>query len=460
MYVCIPVSVYGGVACIFSAQSSKLKHNGQKLNHRAARIVASLSDPVPQQGKLSCSCASAMRAELAIATLAARLPGLPNMCGLVKWCAQASSLAVGVAAMGWSVEVAILTPHGPSLEDCASAHVLPWDFELERKVIAYAFRDDISGNASWAHIDKPHVARWLAVNLQKLQLLSLGSVYRSIFFTDWDVDPAPSLPEAIQAFRKHFDAFLRANATLLLGHPDRAAPLNGGVFLLKPACDAFAISMRWLRNGSDAVWDPVLGYDRVGRPSKFGLPHRCHPRSCRSYTTTQFARRDRWDWGMGSGADQGLLFYLFHVRLRGYAVATDDNYTTHHYQAAPKPWESRDRQTILLQWHWYKSLPVSVASLANRPSKTSSMNRPHEGASIGASSSRPTACMLTLAQRLRMIHQQRSKALAAMLHAAAPANASDGLAARTLMGPMVEYERVRDPVTKLRLRPYHARPVF
>ena len=130
---------------------------------------------------------------------------------------------------------------------------------------------------------------------------------------------------------------------------------------MKPAASggAYDMALQWLRNGSDALWDPQLGYDRIGKPSTLGLPRGCA--TCKRYKSTRFVRHDKWDWGISSAADQGLLFYVLHARLRAYAVAPlGANLTVRHYQGAPKPWETSDRPTTLLQWHWYKDLTAEA----------------------------------------------------------------------------------------------------
>ena len=89
--------------------------------------------------------------------------------------------------------------------------------------------------------------------------------------------------------------FLEDEATLIIGSPDGSAPINGGVFLVKPSAaaggGAYGIAVQWLRNGSDAIWDPELGYDRVGQPSTLGLPRGASVRGP-SYVTTRTSHRN------------------------------------------------------------------------------------------------------------------------------------------------------------------------
>ena len=137
--------------------------------------------------------------DLGIVTIAVSLPSAPNRaaaCGLIKWCWQAHALARSLATV-WTAEVSILAPsREPSLEDCREARVLPWDYVLARKLRAYS-RLPFVANVSF---EREYVADWLALNMQKIQLLSSAvAPYRAVYFTDWDVDPAPSIPHAASA---------------------------------------------------------------------------------------------------------------------------------------------------------------------------------------------------------------------------------------------------------------------
>ena len=228
--------------------------------------------------------------DLAITTMAASSNG-HAMCGLLKWCSQASTLAALVPRS----EVAILTPHD-RLDDCPKARLLRWDSELQRRFAVYTNRSSI--------VRDRRAAASMALVMQKLQVLSLRE-YRAVLFTDWDVDPVPSVSRARVAWQRHFPRFLDAPQTLVIASPDERAPFNAGVFLAKPASSAYELALRWLGNGHDAVWDPELGFDLVGRPRALGTPGSRHF----NFNRTAFMRRDRWDVGLGSSTDQGLLFY-------------------------------------------------------------------------------------------------------------------------------------------------------
>lgn len=380
------------------------------------------------------------KADLAIATLAVNQKRLAYECGLVKWCSQASALARALTAspqLQLRVEIVILTPppdddRAIGLHDCAKGtRRLTWDSELERKLIAYTNRDDIvSGLASQRHN---------AVLMQKLQFLSLVSSFAAILYADWDVDVAPSLCHAVWAFEHAFRAFRDDSSTQLLGSPDAAAPLNSGVLLFKPSREAHDRAIAWLRNGTDAIWDPTTGYDRIGRPSTVGLPRNCAPipasvrgrsrrppggPSCSRFTKSRFVLHDKWEWGRGAGCEQGLLFYIFHARLRGYSMATLSNYSTRHYTASPKPWEWRGWGRALLEWHWLRDLPTSLSG--------------------GRANATRTRCARMLAERYLRVQQMRDKALANV----------------TSESERYRYDRKVDPVSKARLRPFVKQGVF
>ena len=211
----------------------------------------------------------------------------------------------------------------------------------------------------------------------------------------------------------YFPAFIDDARTIILAPPDEHAPLNGGVFVVKPSMVVYELGVRWLRNGTDAVWDPELGFDRVGRPRTLGTP----PGSGgKAINRTQFARLNRWDFGLGSGAEQGLFFYLFHVLLRGYSVALRRNYTTHHYQSPGKPWEAGvGSGNLMLQWPYFKDLPPL---------------------------SKGTLCGEILGARLGSILKARQRAFQ-------KANRTG-----KVLPPM------RDPVTRLRYRTFRKQAVF
>ena len=135
------------------------------------------------------------------------------------------------------------------------------------------------------------------------------------------------------------------------------------------------------------------------------------------YNRTQFVRKNTWRaGGSSSGADQGLFFYIFHVKLRGYKLAVHKDYTTHHFQSPGKPWEMGvGSYAPLLQWPYYKDLPPP----GNR-----------------------TRCARMLSARLRVMRNRRERAFDA-------ANRSGH-----------DVPPGRDPVTRMRYRKFRRQPVF
>ena len=381
------------------------------------------------------------RVDLAIVTIAATPDwklALPDAtCGLVKWCSQAEQLAESLRP-NWTVDIALLARRDePALDECPTAVRLAWNEDLARRLLAYTQRMSSVKSLSDANA-REREARWLAVCMQKLQLLARGR-HAAVFFTDWDVDPAPSIAHAQWAFNHHLRAFLDDHQTVLMGTPDGAAPLNAGAFLVKPGDGhAFELALSWLRNGTDAVWEPERGYDLVGKPSTLGLPRGCGAR-CRRYQRTRFVRRDSWDWGAGSAADQGALFYVTHALMRGYAIASlGSNYSVHHHHGTPKPWESSDRQTMLLQLPWYRDLSLDGAD-SRRPR---AVDAPKSAPPAG----QPTAELRGRAHRkmtrcARVLAERRAEVLA--FHSAPRAEVAAWLEKR-----------------RLRLRTYRAQPLF
>lgn len=174
------------------------------------------------------------------------------------------------------------------------------------------------------------------------------------------------------------------------------------------------------------MWDPELGFDRIGPPQALGVPGNSHrPENAPqgqaylfgSYNRTQFVRRNRWSAAGSSGsADQGLFFFLFHARLRGYKVAVHLDYQTHHFQSPGKPWESSPHTAaLMLQWPYYRDMPPP----GNR-----------------------TRCTRLLTAQLRALHRKRTRATA-------EANRSG-----------ITVWAKRDPVTGMRYRKFRRQPVF
>ena len=253
--------------------------------------------------------------------------------------------------------------------------------------------------------------------------------------------------------------------TLFIGSPDDQVPVNGGVWLAKltngtgPA--AYSIATAWLRGGHDAVFDPETGFNRVGLPRALGHPtacdqdgslmgralwtvQNCRPSgTCRApgalrdgtggtcetlrrFMRTGFMRRNRWEGRGGApAADQELLYYVFHVRLRGYRVAQHSDYATRHWQSPSKPWEWSDARALLNGYHYYEDLA------AHLPATCGTYGHHCDGTgSAHGSDSRPTRCTRALESKLRVIEQLRHAAIMAQNethHPGGPNNIADSV---------------------------------
>jgi hypothetical protein len=140
--------------------------------------------------------------------------------------------------------------------------------------------------------------------------------------------------------------------------------------------------------------------------------------------------------GAGSSADQGLFFYIFHVRLRGYMVATQPNYTVRHFQSPGKPWELNVGSGALMRnWPYYEDLPIDGLQINGTP------------------------CARKLRARLHSIQRSRRAAMSA---SPAIARNARGSPSRTQLKPETHKDggRSHDPVTGLRYRRHRRQLVF
>ena len=110
----------------------------------------------------------------------------------------------------------------------------------------------------------------------------------------------------------------------------------------------------------------------------------------RAFSQSRFVKFNTWAWGAGDQyEDQGMLFWLFHVRLRGYYMpARTHNYTVVHWQTPGKPWEGDGPAWLQMQWPFYRDLPEAELEASSTP------------------------CARTLLARLRRVRALREWALA------------------------------------------------
>ena len=151
----------------------------------------------------------------------------------------------------------------------------------------------------------------MIAGLTKWQLLA-QTEYEAIVVVDLDVDlflfsaGAPPADGSLQAeVLRHawtfaVDSFLNSTLQLVAG-ADFHSPINSGALLLKPSQRVYRLGLRALERGA---FDPLLGWDRVGRPQSVlrldSLPARV-AMSIRSATDPM--RRNDWKF-VGGGGDQ------------------------------------------------------------------------------------------------------------------------------------------------------------
>ena len=285
-------------------------------------------------------------------------------CGLIKWCYSMSHLALAPYLVG-RAELVVLTNDENNVRSlCASAatrllNVLPLDETLERLIRNWTLMLNYS-TFQWTRQVSVHA-------LYKLQLFRLTQ-YRAILFTDVDVDlflgssgrPPSSLHGRLrnkkmgrdieQAWTKSFTIFLNSTVRLLAS-ADQHSPINTGVMLLKPSLSIFEQAVRVLRRRR---FDPLLGFDWVGRP-RDALRHLRVMKEWDIINRTTMMRENDWNF-VGGHACQGLFVYLFLVpsEVHSPVFAFPKNRTfrhehnlgamrARHFNAGHKPWKGNVR---------------------------------------------------------------------------------------------------------------------
>eukprot|EP00900_Chrysochromulina_parva_P008527 jgi/Chrpa1/17676/Chrysochromulina_OHIO_Genome00025986-RA len=153
-----------------------------------------------------------------------------------------------------------------------------------------------------------------------------------------------------QAWTKSFTIFLNSTVRLLAS-ADQHSPINTGVMLLKPSLSIFEQAVRVLRRRR---FDPLLGFDWVGRP-RDALRHLRVMEEWDIINRTTMMRENDWNF-VGGHACQGLFVYLFLVRSEVHSpvFAFPKNRTfrhehnlgamrARHFNAGHKPWKANVR---------------------------------------------------------------------------------------------------------------------
>ena len=240
-------------------------------------------------------------------------------CGLIKWCYSMSHFAMLPFLQG-AIELLVITNDEAAVQSlCVSAtaatvRLLPLDRSLEPLITNWT---RMLNRTQYSL--KMWTKRLSLRALYKLQLFRLTE-YRAILFTDVDVDPfllsggRPPTARTVlgrdmeRAWRDSFQRFLSSPARLLAS-ADYHSPINTGVMLLKPNLAVYDEGVSVLSRGR---FDPLLGFDWVGRP-RDALAHLHDTSAWDRINRTGMLRKNDWNF-VGGHACQGLFVYLFLVR--------------------------------------------------------------------------------------------------------------------------------------------------
>ena len=274
-------------------------------------------------------------------------------CGLVKWC---YSMAHFVSYLQDRAELVVLTNDAATVKELCMQprlRVVPLDRTLGPLIINWTLMLNYS-RYIWV--------RQLSLRaLYKLQLFSMTE-YRSILFTDVDVDPfllTGGRPPAASSragqelelvWNVALSRFLNSKVNLVASL-DRSSPINTGVMLLKPSMRIYLDGVGVLQRRN---FDPFLGFDGAGRP-RDALAHLQSTSEWHRINSTHMLTVNDWNF-VGGHACQGLFVHLFLVRSdatmsrfefpknrtfrRAQGLGT---MRMHHFTAGTKPWRVRVR---------------------------------------------------------------------------------------------------------------------
>jgi len=223
-------------------------------------------------------------------------------------------------------------------EECPDATTV-WDTQVEEAAAVYV--QTHTTTPEWAHLRRSVLLKVMTFGLDQ---------YDMLLFADSDIDlyppPAPSVNPELTARWLRGLADFNASSALFVASPDNAAPLNTGLFLLKPRGWLHRLALALLCNAS---WSRTDGFNQVGRPSTLGVDGRrrlaagagvSESRAARVINGTEMGRTDSWQFVAGD-LDQGLFYYLLCLRL---GVATWSHmgrvgaWQPEHFWGAGKPW--------------------------------------------------------------------------------------------------------------------------
>lgn len=307
-----------------------------------------------------------------------------SLCGLVKWCADASSLARNLPALvehasapdgqaherlklrlPWAVDVVISTNLPAELirAECPQQNVVivpisPVLTEVARTFAHTAFDRD----AALRSFQRKHKGRlnelgyalgskarseYDAAMLLKYALVGLTR-YDLLVHTDLDVDltlPPPdwhgnasALAQAqARVWAEEVPRFL-ASSERLLASLDGSGLINGGLVVLRPSAELYEEGIALLRTNA---FSPQTGFNRSGKPSalisRALLDARDPLNASISMRSSHAMRHDDWTF-VGAAADQGLLPLVFAARHASLRLTTRADYTLSHFYGRRKPW--------------------------------------------------------------------------------------------------------------------------
>ena len=319
--------------------------------------------------------ASSALPRLAIASLAMYSPdALSNaaagtcptsMLGMLGWCQGAQRMTDTLTGIA-NVTMLILTNQSSMVREiCPGARVVAPDDTVAQLVQQWAATHG-------QEFDPPSeygTDAFTLANMQKLQLLGQDD-YDALLFTDGDIlllgaqDAAGSaaVTAARSLWAERLPSFLADAKAEILGAPDYSAPLNGGLWLVKPSHDAYDTAIGVLRRN---VWNVTHGFDLVGPPASLLPSIYASCNQAPFLNMTRFVQDNNWHC-VGCGTDQGMLFYIFHVlRGGGYRQAEGHREAmVQHWWAHPKPWEYVGKAELAERIEYFESLDLNERSAA------------------------------------------------------------------------------------------------
>ncbi|KAG8459112.1 hypothetical protein KFE25_002519 [Diacronema lutheri] len=304
-----------------------------------------------------------------------RLPS--GLCGLVKWCSDASALARELPArlerlaasapprerarlhLPWSAHVVISTnlPAATVRAECPQDNIVFVALGEELVRLARTFSHTaFDREAALRHFQREHRGRlnelgyalggparaeYDAGMLLKWAFVGLTQ-YDLVLHTDLDVDLglAGATDAQARVWATELPPLLESRERLIASL-DGSGLINGGALLIRPSQRLYADGLALLRTNS---FSPKLGFNASGRPAAIvplGLQRAADPLNrSRSMRDSYALRADDWTF-VGAAADQGLFPLVFAVRHRALRLARRADFTVHHFIGRKKPWSKR-----------------------------------------------------------------------------------------------------------------------